>query len=193
MHKFLTLFIIVLVTCISAPSYSEEIHKDSYQGDGNFHVRTRDYGIGSTYGYNLEFRPFFTNRNTRKSYNLVNLPVNYQYKNQYDINFEIVLLTKDNDSDIKNIPEEHEISYELIDNLTGETVRKGKEKIVNLELSHNPELKRSGESRIRNLFDIKMEEITGVNDLTLNFEYQINKKPSLDSMFIIVTLMAPTA
>lgn len=192
MRYCMSLFTIVIVVTISLPRNSEAIYQELYQGDGKLSVIERNYGVATTYGYNIEFSTFFANRNTNISYNLINLPVNHQYKDQYSINFEIVLATRGDEKDINDIPKEHEISFELVNNVTSKTIRKGISKLDKLEQSHHYEYQRTGAKRIRNLFDVSMDEISSTNDLTLSFEYSINEKPSLDSMFILVTLMAPT-
>jgi hypothetical protein len=193
---FLTIFALLI---IHAPCNGTVIKKESYQGDGKFYVRVRDYGVAKTYGYDLQFNPFITDRDTHKRYALINLPINYDFKTQYMIHFEISVgvPSKSKKMDIlnersKNIPSEHEISYSLTNNLTGQVLNHGKRKIKDIEPTHHREYKAHNALFIKNLFDQPMDDLTSLNDLTFEFTYKINGKPTNDKMFIFISLMAPT-
>ena len=199
-NKLFVILIVLLITTVST-IHGAEIRKEDYQGDGKFFVRVRDYGVGKTYGYDLQFEPFFSNRDIIKSYSFINLPTpESSHGGQYNINFEIVIGVPKSRADLEetikrsnNLPIEHEIQYTLINHDTNEIIVSGTKKLQNLEPTHNYEFKQMGLLHMKNLFELRPNQITSRNKLDFNIKYIVNGVPTNDKMFLIVSLMAPTA
>ncbi len=190
----------IFVTLISV-AYGFEIKKEDYTGDGKFFVKVRDYGVGKTYGYDIQFEPFITNSEFSETYTIIGLPSTvskiYDY---YRVNFEIVIGEPKSRSELEmavtrsnSMPKEHEILYTLKDSKTQKVITSGKKKVYSLEPTHHHEYYGLGLLHMKNMFGIEASQISKHTNFELSIKYLINGVPTDDKVFIIISLMAPTA
>ena len=165
-----------------------------YTGEGDYVELTRTYipGIAQTKGFMLELPVFETTKNFTKEYKIGKLP------KQDDVIF-IDLVTnaykalsppQKQKNDLKTIPKNHRIKFELIDIKTEKIIACGESSISELRATKNRNLLRPF---ILNIKKIEANTISKEADLKLKFQYLINETPLPREMIIVITKRAPTA